>query len=53
MAFKIKQFANVSGFLQKQNDILYKFPLISSASSRILVFFGGDTQVMLLSLIIY
>ncbi|XP_051174261.1 mitochondrial protein C2orf69 homolog [Leptopilina boulardi] len=44
MAFKIKQFANVSGFLQKQNDILYKFPLISSASSRILVFFGGDTQ---------
>lgn len=41
---KIKQFTNVSGFLQRKNDILYNSPLVTSATSRILIFFGGDTQ---------
>lgn len=53
MAFKIKRFTNVSGFLQRENDILYNSPLISSVTSRILVFFGGDTQVSYLIVINY
>ena len=45
MAFKVKTFKNVSGILNRRNDILYGFPQKPSATSRILVFFGGDTQV--------
>ncbi|XP_033215342.1 UPF0565 protein C2orf69 homolog [Belonocnema kinseyi] len=44
MALKLKTFKNVNGILNRRNDILYGCPQKSSATSRILVFFGGDTQ---------